>query len=95
MKKIYLKTVENYIAYANGYNQSKNYDVLLWTKSQKTSLRSKLFVDYGVGVKESLCLIFDEMLEFENYEAHDFVIIHRYTFELFVDRMNKYIDEKY
>lgn len=93
MKKIYLKTLENYIAYAEGYNQSKHFDVLLWTKSQKTSLRGKLFVDHGVGASESLCLIFDEMLEFENYEAHDFVIIHRYTFELFVERMNKYIDE--
>jgi hypothetical protein len=95
MKKIYLKTLENYIAYANGYNQSKHYDVLLWTKSQKTSLRRKLIADLGVGVSESLCLIFDEMLEFENYEAHDFVIMHRYTFELFVDRMNKYINERH
>ena len=94
MKKIYLKTVENYIAYANGYNQSKHYDVLLWTINDKRKIRDKLLVDHGL-YDDSLCLIFDEMLNFGAYYAHDFVLVHRCDFHRFIVKMNDAINEKH
>jgi hypothetical protein len=94
MKKIYLKTLENYIAYANGYNQSKHYDVLLWTINDKIKIRDKLFVDHGL-CDDSLCLIFDEMLVSGAYYAHDFVLVHICDFHRFIVKMNDLINEKH
>jgi hypothetical protein len=93
MKKIYLKTLEDYIAAANGYNQSTHFDVFLWTVENQKKIAFKLFIDNGI-CDNSLCEIFDEMLEFGAYYAYDFVLLHRCDFEYFLWKMNQIINQK-
>jgi len=94
MKEKILKQLADFSRYAEGYNCSKDYDVLLWSNEKVKSLNNMLFIDYGIG-DDLLCYCFDDWMETWGYKAHDYVLLHRSNFDRLTGYLEYQINEKY
>lgn len=94
MKEKILKQLADFSRYAEGYNCSKDYAILLWSNEKLESLKTMLFIDYGIG-DDLLCFCFDDWMETWSNKAHEYVLLYRYDFDRLLEQLQYQINEKY
>lgn len=94
MKEKILKQLADFSRYAEGYNCSKDYDVLLWSNEKVKSLNNMLLIDYGIG-DDLLCYCFDDWLGTWSNKEYDYVLKYRCDFDRLIGHLEYQINEKY
>lgn len=93
MKKTNILTqLQRFSQYCEGYNQSKDYDVLLWNLERSKSLPPILFNEIDCNY---FCSIVSDYFDSFGYKCHDYILFHRCDLERLINRLESEIHEKY
>jgi hypothetical protein len=93
-KKHLFKLLADFSRYAEGYNCSKDYAILLWSVSKVGNLQSMLFDD-SKGYNSHLADYFEQFMKDWQYSAYDYVLLHRCDFDRLLGELEYQINEKY